>query len=145
MGYIKIMLCAMLPVIELRGAIPLGISLKLNPIGAYIFSVIGSTIVAIPIILMFRYVLEYLKSKKYFEKLTNNIEDKILRRSKKLKTLNIIGIILFVGIPLPTTGTWSAAAIAAIFKMRIKDALLGIFLGNAVAGIIVSSVSLHLI
>lgn len=145
MGYIKIMLCAMLPVIELRGAIPLGISLNLNPIGAYIFSVIGSTIVAIPIILMFRYVLEYLKSKKYFEKLTNNIEDKILRRSKKLKTLNIVGIILFVGIPLPTTGTWSAAAIASIFKMRIKDALLGIFLGNAVAGIIVSSVSLHLI
>ena len=135
----------MLPVIELRGAIPLGISLNLNPIGAYIFSVIGSTIVAIPIILMFRYVLEYLKSKKYFEKLTNNIEDKILRRSKKLKTLNIVGIILFVGIPLPTTGTWSAAAIASIFKMRIKDALLGIFLGNAVAGIIVSSVSLHLI
>ena len=145
MGYIKIMLCAMLPVIELRGAIPLGISLNLNPIGAYIFSVIGSTIVAIPIILMFRYVLEYLKSKKYFEKLTNNIEDKILRRSKKLKTLNIVGIILFVGIPLPTTGTWSAAAIASIIKMRIKDALLGIFLGNAVAGIIVSSVSLHLI
>ena len=145
MSYIKIMFFAMLPVIELRGAIPLGISLELNPIGVYIFSVIGSTIVAIPIILMFRYVLEYLKNKKYLEKLTNNIEDKILKRSRKLKALNIIGISLFVGIPLPTTGTWSAAAIASIFEMRIKYAILGIFLGNALAGIIVSLVSLHII
>ena len=63
MGYIKIMLCAMLPVIELRGAIPLGISLNLNPIGAYIFSVIGSTIVAIPIILMFRCIRVFKKQK----------------------------------------------------------------------------------
>ena len=145
MGYLEVMFFAMLPVIELRGAIPLGISFELNPICIYIFSVIGSTIVGIPIILMFRYVLEYLKSKRYFEKLTNNIENKILKRSKKLKTFSIIGIIFFVGVPLPTTGTWSASAIASIFKMRKKDAILGIFLGNVLAGIIVSAVSLHLI
>lgn len=64
---------------------------------------------------------------------------------KKLKSVSIIGIILFVGIPLPTTGTWTASAIASILKMRIKDAFMGVFLGNLLSGVIVSALSLHII
>ncbi|WP_254176664.1 small multi-drug export protein, partial [Clostridioides difficile] len=64
-------------------------------------------------------------------------------RMKKLKSVSIIGIILFVGIPLPTTGTWTASAIASILKMRIKDAFMGVFLGNLLSGVIVSALSLH--
>ena len=46
--------------------------------------------------------------------------------------------------PLPTTGSWSGAALASIFKMRIKDALFGVFIGNAIAGVIILGVSLHI-
>ena len=135
----------MIPVIELRGAIPLGIAMDLHPIYLYLFCLLGSTIVAIPIVLVFRQVIDYLRHRKYFNKIVRWIDNKIDGRAKKLKSASIIGLILFVGVPLPTTGSWSAAALASIFKMRIKDALMGIFIGNAMAGIIVSALAMHII
>lgn len=134
----------MVPIIELRGAIPLGITMNLNPFYVYCICVIGSTAVAIPIVLLFRNIIEYLRHKKYFNKIIRWIDGKIEERAKKLKAVSIIGIIIFVGVPLPTTGSWSAAAIASILKMRLKDAILGIFIGNAIAGIIMSVLTLHL-
>lgn len=62
-----------------------------------------------------------------------------------MKNASIIGIILFVGIPLPTTGTWTASAIASILHMRLKYALIGVLIGNMVLGVIVSLLSLHII
>ncbi|WP_195252001.1 COG2426 family protein [Romboutsia sp. 1001713B170207_170306_H8] len=145
MEYIKLMFFSMVPVIELRGAIPLGIAMDLHPIYLYLFCLLGSTIVAVPIVLVFRQVIDYLRHRKYFNKIVRWIDNKIDGRAKKLKSASIIGLILFVGVPLPTTGSWSAAALASIFKMRIKDALMGIFIGNAMAGIIVSGLALHII
>ncbi|EQJ10720.1 small multi-drug export family protein [Clostridioides difficile P7] len=135
----------MVPVTELRGAIPIGIAMGLNPIWVYVFSVIGSTLVSIPLILTLRHVLQFLRGKKLFKGIADVIDRKINSRMKKLKSVSIIGIILFVGIPLPTTGTWTASAIASILKMRIKDAFMGVFLGNLLSGVIVSALSLHII
>lgn len=134
----------MVPIIELRGAIPLGIAMNLNPFYVYCICVIGATLIAIPIVLLFRNIIEYLRHKKYFNKIIKYIDKKIEGRAKKLKAVSIIGIIVFVGIPLPTTGSWSAAAIASILKMRLKDSILGIFIGNAIAGTIISMLTLHL-
>lgn len=145
MEYLKIMILSMIPITELRGAIPIGIALDLNPFGTYIASVIGSTLVAIPLILTFRHVLEFLKHRRLFEGLVKRVDRKIDSGMKKLKSISIIGLVLFIGIPLPTTGTWTAAAIASLLKMRLKYALPGILLGNMMAGMIVSALSLHLI
>ncbi len=64
---------------------------------------------------------------------------------KKLKSASGLGIILFVGIPLPTTGSWTASAIASILHMRIRDAFIGIVLVNMMAGVIVPGISMHII
>ena len=130
---------------ELRGAIPIGIAMDLNPIGVYIASVIGSTIVSVPLVLTFRHIMQFLKEKGICLKLLNKIDRKIHSGMKKMKQVSIFGIILFVGIPLPTTGTWTASAIASILKMRIKDAFIGVLIGNMMAGIIMSLLSLHII
>ncbi|WP_242948813.1 COG2426 family protein [Asaccharospora irregularis] len=143
--YLKIMLLSMVPFTELRGAIPIGIAMDLNPIGVYIVSVIGSTIVSVPLVLTFRHILHFLKTKQIFAKLVIKIDKKVNSGIKRLKNVSIVGIILFIGIPLPTTGTWTASAVASILKMRIKDTLLGALLGNMLSGIIVSAISLHLI
>lgn len=143
--YLKIMLLAMLPLTELRGAIPIGIAMDLNPIAVYIVSVIGSTIVSIPLILTFRHILNFFRNIDIFLPLVKKIDSKIESGMKRLKSISILGIILFVGIPLPTTGTWTAAAIASILKMRIKTSLLGVLIGNMMSGIIVSLISLHII
>ena len=145
LGYLEIMLLAMLPLTELRGAIPIGIAMDLNPIAVYIASVIGSTIVSIPLILTFRHILNFFRNIDIFLPLVKKVDSKIESGMKRLKSISILGIILFVGIPLPTTGTWTAAAIASILKMRINTSLLGVLIGNMMSGIIVSLISLHII
>ena len=145
LGYLEIMLLAMLPLTELRGAIPIGIAMDLNPIAVYIASVIGSTIVSIPLILTFRHILNFFRNIDIFLPLVKKVDSKIESGMKRLNSISILGIILFVGIPLPTTGTWIAAAIASILKMRIKTSLLGVLIGNMMSGIIVSLISLHII
>ena len=145
MGYLEIMILAMLPLTELRGAIPIGIAMGLNPIGVYIVSVIGSTIVFIPLIFTFRHILNFFRSIDIFVPLVKKVDIKIESGMKRLKSISILGIILFIGIPLPTTGTWTAAAIASILKMRIKTSLLGVLIGNMMSGIIVSLISFHII
>ena len=145
MRYLEIMLLAMLPLTELRGAIPIGIAMDLNPIAVYIASVIGSTIVSIPLILTFRHILNFFRNIDIFLPLVKKVDSKIESGMKRLKSISILGIILFVGIPLPTTGTWTAAAIASILKMRIKTSLLGVLIGNMMSGIIVFLISLHII
>lgn len=144
MEYIKLILISMIPVVELRGAIPLGIAMDLNPLYVYLSCLIGSSIVSIPIVLVFRQVIDYLRHRKYFNIVIRWVDAKIESRAKKLKAASILGLIVFVGVPLPTTGSWSGAALASIFKMRIKDALFGILIGNAIAGAIMLGVSLHI-
>ena len=145
MEYLRIMILSMIPVTELRGAIPIGIALDLNPIGVYLFSVIGSTLVSIPLVLAYRHIVKFLKDKKLFLFLLNKIDRKIETSMKKMKKASIIGIILFVGIPLPTTGTYTTAAIASILRMRLVEAVSGIFIGNVISGIIVTFLSYHII
>ena len=65
MEYLRIMILSMVPVTELRGAIPIGIALDLNPIGVYIASVLGSTLVGIPLVLAYRHVVKFLREKRY--------------------------------------------------------------------------------
>ena len=144
MDYIKLMLLSMVPVIELRGAIPLGIAMDLNPVYVYISCLIGSSLVSIPVVLIFRQVIDFFRHRKYFNIVIRWIDAKIESRAKKLKAASILGLIVFVGVPLPTTGSWSGSALASILKMRIKDALLGVFIGNAIAGAVMLGVSLHL-
>ena len=144
MDYIKLMLLSMVPVIELRGAIPLGIAMDLNPVYVYISCLIGSSLVSIPVVLIFRQLIDFFRHRKYFNIVIRWVDAKIESRAKKLKAASILGLIVFVGVPLPTTGSWSGSALASILKMRIKDALLGVFIGNAIAGAVMLVVSLHL-
>ena len=145
MEYLKIMILSMVPITELRGAIPIGMALKLNPIGVYLSSVIGSTLVAIPLVLAYRHVVKFFKEKNMFLFLLRRVDNKIETSMKKMKAASFIGIILFVGIPLPTTGTWTAAAIASILRMRLIEALSGIFIGNILSGLFVSLLSYHIL
>ena len=135
----------MMPVTELRGAIPIGIAMDLDPIGVFAASVIGSSLISIPLILTFRHILSFIRGISFLKNIANKIDNKIESSMKKLKSASVLGIILFVGIPLPTTGSWTASAIASILHMRIRDAFIGIVLGNMMAGVIVTGISMHII
>ena len=117
----------------------------INQVYVYISCLIGLLLVLIPVVLIFRQVIEYFKHRKYFNIAIRWVDRKIESRAKKLKAASILGLIIFVGVPLPTTGTWTASAVASILKMRIKNALLGVLIGNMMSGIIVILLSLHII
>ena len=109
MEYIKLMLISMVSVIELRGAIPLGIAINLNPIYVYLSCLIKLSIVSIPAVLLFRQVIDYLRHRKYFNLVIRWLDTKIEIHTKKIKAASILRFIVFVGVTLPTTGSWSGA------------------------------------
>lgn len=130
------------PILELRGAIPFGISWGFSSVEVFILSVMGSTLPVPILIPTFRHILKWIKNNKYLYKIGNYIDWKL---NKKIKGINkkykLIGLILFVGIPLPSTGAWSGAMIASMLKLSMKEGLIGIFIGNIIAGIIVLNIT----
>lgn len=136
-----IMLTAALPIIELKGAIPVGISLGLSPVHAFILSFIGSMI-PVPIILFtIRPIFNYFKKTKTFRKIAYNLTDKSLNKSGNIQKYGALGLFIFVAIPLPGTGVWTGSLIAALLNMRFKLAFPAIFFGNLIAGLFIMALS----
>ena len=136
-----VILTAMLPVIEVRGAIPVGIALGMSPFHATLLAFLGS-IIPVPFILWtIRPIFTYLRRTKLFRRLVNTLTDKSMRKSGKVKKYGYIGLFFFVAIPLPGTGGWSGSLIAALLNMRIKYAFPTIVLGNLVASIAIMLLS----
>jgi len=138
---LTVILTAVLPIIELRGAIPVGISLGLSPVHAAILSFIGSMIPVPFILFSIRPIFNYLKKTKTFEKIVHRLTDKSLNKSGKIEKYGVWGLLIFVALPLPGTGVWSGSLIAALLNMRFKLAFPAIFVGNAIAGTIIMVLS----
>lgn len=132
-------LLAMTPVIELRGAIPFGVAGGLGIWQTLALAIIGN-ILPIPIILLFvRTVFDWMKER------SDKLNSLVLKLEKRAEVKKEIidkyewwGLVLLVAIPLPGTGAWTGALVAAMLDMRIKRALPAIFLGVLIAGIVVT-------
>ena len=129
---------AMLPILELRGAIPLGIlKLGLSAKEAYILSVIGNLIPVIPLLLFLESGSNFLKRYRWGDKFFTWLFAHTRRRSRLVEKYESLGLMLFVAIPLPITGAWTGSVAAFLFGIRFRYAFLAIILGVLLAGIIV--------
>ena len=141
--YLIVFLVSMLPIIELRGAIPIAEGMGLNIFWYYIIAIIGN-ILPVPIIYLFaRKVLEWGKDKKIIGKFFTWCLEKGEKGGEKLrKTAGNTGIfwalLLFVGIPLPGTGAWTGTLAASFLKLDFKTSIFAVTLGVILAGIIMS-------
>lgn len=127
---------SMLPLIELRGAIPIGAALGLDTLTTYIIAVIGN-LLPIPFILWFsRPIMAWLKKTKLLRPIAEKLEQKTEANREKIMKYSAFGLFVFVAIPLPGTGAWSGALAAALFDMRFKYSFPSIALGVLTAGII---------
>ena len=143
MDLLKVIFVSMLPIAELRGSIPLGISLGLNPIQTFLASVFFNSLVFFPVYFGLEWFYERLFSKiPFFEKILERIRKK---GSKYVEEYELAGIILFVSVPTPFTGAYSGSALAWLFNIEWKKSFFAIFFGVAIAGIIVSIASLGLL
>ena len=150
--YLLVFLISMVPLIELRGAIPIALGMGLPTIPAYITCVIGNML-PVPIIYFFaRKVLVWGADKKFIGKFFTFCLEKGDKAGKKLAETAgrgglFIALMLFVGIPLPGTGAWTGALGASFLNMGFKSTVVSVSLGVIIAGIImgvVSALGLHI-
>ena len=138
-----IVLLSIIPVVELRLAIPLAIlTYGIHPVEAFFFACIGNLIPVPFIILFIRKIFDWLKKFKIFHKLVTKLEEKGKSKQETVKKYKFWGLFIFVAVPFPGTGAWTGALIAALMNMRLKDALPSITLGVCTAGVIVTALSI---
>ena len=133
-------LMAMVPVIELRGAIPYAMANGMTYWEAFVPAVLGN-VVPVPFIILFsRKLLKWLGSK--HARLQSAVDWLDRRTQAKTGTVNRyrwFGLMVLVAIPLPGTGAWTGALVASALNMRVRDAMTAITLGVIIAGIIVAT------
>ena len=135
-------LMAMVPVIELRGAIPYGVIAGLSVPEAFILAVLGN-LAPIPFLVVFtRKVFEWLRTKSEgLDRMVRKLEAKADKNKELVGKYEFFGLMLLVAIPLPGTGAWTGALVAAMMNMRLKRAMPAITVGVIVAGIIVTTLT----
>ncbi|MCI9272737.1 MAG: small multi-drug export protein [Clostridiales bacterium] len=135
-----VFIISLFPILELRGGILAAMVLKLDWPVAFMICVVGN-LLPIPFILLFiKRIFLWLKNTR-FVKLVHKLEEKAQKKSAQVSKFKMLGLFLFVAIPLPGTGAWTGALIAAMMDMRIKQALPFIILGVLTAGLIMTLLS----
>lgn len=136
-----IFIISMLPILELRGGLIAATLLGLSGLPSFIICFIGN-IIPIPFILwLITPIFNWLKERKAFKGFVEKIENKAMSKKDQIERLQYIGLMLFVGIPLPGTGAWTGCLIAALLDMDKKKAMLYTILGVIMAGIIMMILS----
>ena len=132
---------AMVPVLELRGAIPFGLALGLPASLVYVISVIGNLIPVPAIMLFIRTLFRWLRRRPWWGEKSDKLENRAHLKGRMVRKYRIPGLILLVAIPLPGTGAWTGALVATLFDIRIGVALPAILAGVLIAGGVMTAVS----
>ncbi len=139
---ISTLVVAMVPVIELRGAIPWAVAQGLDIWTASVVSVVGNMIPVPFIILFIRKIFEIMrKISPKLDGVVTKMENKAEKHRETVNRYKFWGLLILVAIPLPGTGAWTGALVAAMMEMRLKDAVPAIFVGVIVAAVIVAMVT----
>lgn len=142
MNLLKVFFISAVPLIEQRGAIPIGIiGYHINPYIVMLVSFLGSLLPVPFILLLFNKIFMWMKKYKCFEKINNFIENKLRKNSGKMEKYKEIGLTIFVAIPLPTTGLWTGSAVASFLGLDFKKSFICTALGGICSAIIITILS----
>jgi len=139
---IAVFIVATLPVFELRGAIPIGVIYYNLPLWKVFFISLMGNILPVPFLLLLLRPISTLTSRWWLtKKFFDFLYDRARRKGVSIKRLKILGLYLFVAVPIPGTGAWMGSVIAEVLNMDFKSAFLAISLGVITAGIVLTFVS----
>ena len=142
---VVIFITSLIPILECRGGLIVASLLKVNIWQAIPICVIGN-IIQIPFILFFiKKIFAWLKRFSFARPFVEKLEKRAMNKSDGMNHGEFLGLLLFVGIPLPGTGAWTGSLIASLLEMDIKKASIAIFLGVLLATLIVSTLSYGLL
>ena len=129
-------LVSMIPVIELRGGIPFGVAMDLPIPAAYIAAVIGNMLPVPFIVVYIRRILQWMRRHMpRLDHIVDLVEKKAHLKGRKVTKYKYLGLVILVAIPLPGTGAWTGALVAAFLDMPLRKAVPAIFAGVLIAGI----------
>lgn len=153
--YLTTFFIALLPIVELRGAVPVAFTMGLSWWQAFGLAYLGSSIVAPILLLLLKPILELLKKIKFFNRFATAIESMFQDKAKSIaeragksdsarkeEWIKIIGVFTFVALPIPLTGVWTGTAVAVFLGVKFWKALGAILLGNFTAGVIMTLLSI---
>ena len=143
--YLAVFFISMVPVLELRGAIPLGVAQGLPPLLVYLLAVLGNMVPVPFIILLVRRVFDWLRRGSFWGPKIVALERRAHLKGRVVRKYRLPGLIILVGIPLPGTGAWTGALVAALLDIRMRHALPAILLGLIIAGAITTAVTMGVI
>lgn len=140
--FIFTLLVSMIPIVELRGGIPFGVALGLPYGEAFVAAVIGN-IIPTPFILVYiRRIFQWMRQRlPRLDGMVDALERKAHLKGKKVNKYKYLGLMLFVGIPLPGTGAWTGALAAAFLDMPLRKAMPSIIAGVVLAGCIMTGLT----
>ena len=140
---LKIFFFSMIPLSEQRVTIPLGIiGYNMNPLLVAVVALLGSFVPAPFIYFFVKKILDWMRKVKIFRWFTDFVDKKIQKGSEKLEKYKEIGLITFVGIPLPTTGLWTGTAAAAFMGLDFKKSMFCAFVGGICSAILITILSI---
>ena len=132
--------CSMLPIIELRGAIPMAFAMGLSWWQAYLISVVGNLLPVPFILLLINAVIKWMAASRvtFFNKIADFLLKKVEKKREKIEKYSFWGLCFFIALPLPITGAWTGSLVAAVVGMKPWKAFLSALLGVLIAGAIVT-------
>lgn len=134
---LAVLIVGALPIIELRGAIPLGLALGMTPSSAYFFSLLGNILPLIPWYYLLDPIFSRLKKTTSFRNSADWFYQRTMTKNVQIKKYGLWGLLLFVAIPLPGTGGWTGITIASFMGLKIIPAALAILAGLVLSGLVV--------
>lgn len=135
------LIVSMIPVIELRGAIPIGVGMGLSPLIAALLSFIGNLIPIPFLLLLVPKIFNWLRDKKLTKKFIAWLEKKAKKHQKTIDKYGYLGLVILVAIPLPGTGAWTGALVSSCLQMKKRKSMLAIAAGVLIAAIIVLAIT----
>ncbi len=130
---------SMVPVVELRGAIPLGVAAGLHPLAAAAAAVLGNMVPVPFILLLLRQVFALLRRVPWLGEKVDWLEHRAHLKGRMVRKYRLLGLMLLVAVPLPGTGAWTGALVAVMLDIRFRNALPAIALGVLAAGAVVTA------
>lgn len=139
---LKLIFVSLLPWIELRGGIPLGISMGMNPVHVFVICTV-TDIVLIPVLIVFlRYIMPLILRIEAINRFYQWNVVSTLKRYERYKKWEELGLALFVAIPLPFTGVYSGTFVSYLLNFRKREAFVSIASGAVMAGVVVTALSM---
>ncbi len=139
-----VLIISAIPLIEQRGAIPVGILMDLSPLTVFIASYIGSLIPVPFIFYLFNFIMRFMKEHHLFPGFVGFIERKIQKNTGKFEKYKEAALITFIGIPLPTTGVWTGTAVATFLGLDFKKCCLCAMVGALISAVVITLICVML-